>query len=640
MRTCPKCGAENLPVVESCQKCGVGLAAEPIRPPIGPGNTQPLSPVGAGSPGPLAQTLLFQGLSPEDTHAAQGTPDAAPPPLADPPAQPPNPAPGFGQTLVIQQPNLTGQGTPNAKTALPALGRTMLGIAPSGTAKPDASAGGAPHAPVPLARTMLGIAPGPAPSFDGTAPVNPYSQTGSNEPPHRTIQGVAPPGIAPLRPGVPKSPPSDSNSTGEASPLATLGVSPDESQVSPGPRTLNLRAAKKSSRAGLAAIAIAVALVGLGVGAFFFFKGPGSIDARAVLDAEGREWLEVGCKRCTDGTEVWLDAAQGTFKDGIARIHPPQSLRVGDNTLKLSIKAPDSYRQHNVSLNVRIQFRVRTDLTQLNGPVPRLGVIVQAVPKSTVSIDDRPVQLRGDSTASLSFDVTRELTGLDSKVRPLERRIRYAVAPPGASSQAGELVIRLGITPLWIEAPGGAITLEDPKFMLAGQTGEGARVTVDDRLLPVDVEGRFAQAMLVSSIGETTITVRAAAPDQAPRLFPIRIRRVASLAQEAVKVRTRATTSYAVIANDPQSKRGWEIALEGSVLEQTNLGYSTLVLFEAVSGCRKPPCLSRVVYRRPTQLSAGERVSVFGRVTGAVEGPQKGALIPEVLADFILSERR
>jgi hypothetical protein len=159
---------------------------------------------------------------------------------------------------------------------------------------------------------------------------------------------------------------------------------------------------------------------------------------------------------------------------------------------------------------------------------------------------------------------------------------------------------------------------------------------VGDRPITVDAAGRFAQMMNVSAPGETTIMLRATSKDSAPRLFPLRVRRVDSLAHEAERVRPRATSNYAAIAEQTESKRGWAVALDGSVVDARTENYSTVVVMDVQSGCTHAPCLARVSYGAPFSLARGDKFSAFGAVDGVVNGPRTGTLIPEIRADFLI----
>jgi hypothetical protein len=265
-----------------------------------------------------------------------------------------------------------------------------------------------------------------------------------------------------------------------------------------------------------------------------------------------------------------------------------------------------------------------------------MRVLIEAVPQSKVLVDAKPVALDARGHAEVTIDVSSELYGTDAGVRRIERKIPYSITTPGGAPASGTVELRIGIVPLTLDAPGDSITTDEPTFVLAGRTQKGATLAIGTRALPVDAEGRFAQTMSVSALGETTVTLRASAKDHAPRLYRIRVRRVASLAEEARALRATSTASYATIATDLQNKRGWKVAFDGSIVELGATSHATLLLLDVRSGCRKSPCIARVIYGRRVGFAPGERVSVFGRVEGEVDGPRSGSKIPEIVADFVI----
>jgi hypothetical protein len=221
----------------------------------------------------------------------------------------------------------------------------------------------------------------------------------------------------------------------------------------------------------------------------------------------------------------------------------------------------------------------------------------------------------------------------------LERKIPYVVTPPNGAPANGDVSVRIGVTPLVLQAPGPSIVIEGATFVLAGHTGKDATVSVEGRPITVDGTGAFAQMMSVSSLGETNIMVRADAKDQAPRLVPVRVRRVQSLAAEAAARRANATSDYSAVARDPDAQHGLAVALDGSVVEARVDAFTTVLLLDVKSGCAAAPCLARVSLGEKTPFKEGTAVSVFGSVTGAVEGPHQGTRIPAIFADFVLKGR-
>ena len=129
------------------------------------------------------------------------------------------------------------------------------------------------------------------------------------------------------------------------------------------------------------------------------------------------------------------------------------------------------------------------------------------------------------------------------------------------------MTLRFGIVPLRVDAPGDGIIVEGETFTLSGRTLKDGRITVSGRPITVDTEGRFAQLMNVSSIGETTIVVRAESKDHAPRLVRVRVKRVASLRDEAVVFDESATRSiHASMSLPRDASKGMSVALDGEVV--------------------------------------------------------------------------
>src|SRR5690606_2739773 len=290
----------------------------------------------------------------------------------------------------------------------------------------------------------------------------------------------------------------------------------------------------------------------------------------------------------------------------------------------------------SITLTVPVEYRVRAVTDGLLAPEPHLAVVVEALAGSQVVVAGKALALDAQGKARHVLDVSEELTGAEPTVRRLSREVPYAVTPPGGSPDTGSVTFQLGVVPLVVDTPGSAITLDDATFVLSGRTQPNATISVGNRRIPTDGDGRFAQVMSVSSPGETTIVVRATAPEHAPRLFPIRVRRVQSLEDEARQVRERALTSYRDVATGLEQRSGAEVALAGSVVEQRLQGYASTLLVDVKSGCANPPCLLRVLHGAPTGFESGAPSSVFGRVTRAVDGPRSGTKVPEVVTTFVL----
>ncbi|HEX6273706.1 MAG TPA: hypothetical protein VFZ53_11720 [Polyangiaceae bacterium] len=482
--------------------------------------------------------------------------------------------------------------------------------------------------------------PYPAPPGTSTMPgASTEPQPGSAVPGKKTIMGVALPGIAPLHPGMarPLEP------TQPAPPWSPLPSTPPPP---PAAETIDADAPGEPEKAKGRRIPVIAALIIVAAAALFtaagvvalLYRARGAISATVALGSDGHEELAVVCEGCDDGARVRFESSEAAFKGHRATLRLAKPLAVGDNKLPIVLERRAG-KPETVELVVPVEFRVRGDTTDLAKSPPAITIVAKAVRGSAVVIDGKAAVLRPDGTATLSVDVSRALTGADASQKTLEHRVSYTVTPPGSAPKRGEVVVRIGITPLVLQAPGDSIVLDSATFVLAGRTAKDGAVSVEGRAITVDPTGQFAQVMGVSAEGETTITVRAVAPDRAPRLVPVRVRRVASLAAEAERVRQQATGSYGAIAAPTDAQRGTLVLFDGTVLEARVESFTTVFLMETKSGCASPPCRLRVTWGSKSELVEGEPVTVFGTLSGAVEGPRSGTRIPSIAASFVTKRR-
>lgn len=383
------------------------------------------------------------------------------------------------------------------------------------------------------------------------------------------------------------------------------------------------------------AIVAAAALFTAAVMALWLYDPRGPLTAEIKLDASGREQLLLTCAKCPDTSSVRLGEASAKFVEQRAELPLNSPLVIGDNPIVLELERTPGKRE-SVELVVPVEYRVRADTSPLDEAKPRVRVVVQAVPGTTAVVDGQPVALGPDGTGSAEFDVSAALLGEAETVERLERSIPYAITPPGRATETGRVSIELGIPALTIDAPGDSVIIDTETFVLAGRTLRGAKVSVEGRPIAVDELGKFAQMMNVSAHGETTITVRASAPNQAPRLVPVKVKRVADLKPELEKIRATAVSSYAEIASDPESKHGVTVALDGTVIEARAEHFASVLLLDVKSGCPKAPCFAKVTYGARVPFANGERVTAVGKVSGSVEGPRANTLVPAVAAEFVI----
>jgi hypothetical protein len=471
--------------------------------------------------------------------------------------------------------------------------------------------------------------------------------------------GVALPGIAPLHPGVaqerdlPRGPaaPAPIPERAPAAPAAPAPprtqpvvqhpVSPDRSFAPAGeePSTLPASPPRRTRLPTGAIVLIAVAAI-LAVTAgivAFVWEAPHPMTARVVLDDRGGEALALTCDDCANGTTVSVGKSEAKFDSHHADVHLDKPLDIGVNDVSVAVHRPGIGRDEVVKLAVNVGYRVRGDLSGLAEDPPKARVVVHAIAGTAVVVDGRPVALDASGQGEHVLDIGSELEGPADTLVPFERRLPYTVTPAGGQPEQGEVTLRFGIVPLRVDAPGDGIVIEGQTFVLSGRTLKDGRISVGGRPITVDTEGRFAQLMNVSSIGETTMVVRADQKDRAPRFVRIRVKRVASLKEEAAQFRQKATSDYATIAAADE-KKGLEVALDGEVVEARIDGETTVLLLDVNRGCATAPCLARVIYGGRFETRRGAALGAFGHVHGAVDGPRTGVKIPEIAAEFLVPE--
>jgi len=344
----------------------------------------------------------------------------------------------------------------------------------------------------------------------------------------------------------------------------------------------------------------------------------------------------VSCSECPDGTTSEIDGEMTTFKGGKAKVTMKDPLKVGNNALSVSLLKPGDKHAETLELTVPVQFRVRGDLSGLADDPPTLRVSIQAIPGTSVVLDGSPLKLDAGGAGDYKLNVSEQLSGEAAEVARLEKKVPYTITPPEGQPQQGEVTMRASITALTLDAPGPSIVIDRANFMLAGRTQKGGSVSVSGRAITVDPAGRFAQLMSVSSAGETTINVRGSATDHAPRLVPVKIRRVESLLDEAKRLKGVSRTAFSDFAFNIDKKKGSTLLIDARVLESRTDSHTTVILANVASGCKQDPCLARVIYGAKLSLKKDEAITVSATVVGMVDGPRTGTKLPELQADFVV----
>ncbi len=521
--------------------------------------------------------------------------------------------------------------------------------APLPAAAPPVAGGQAPART--FGATMIGMAPptfappaAPESTFPSPPPAPPSSNADTAGAPRiasaqKTVLGVARPGIAPLNPGQPKSnPPPALVPPGPASaqvpqqaPAPWPVVAPPSSRGPSSPRRAS--PARISLGATLAIVGAAMLLV-MAVVAFFMLRGHGSVTARAVLDAQGKEVLELSCSECPDGTRVWIDTAPVTFRAGKATLTLQAQLKVGENPIVLVLERPGRSREE-IALALPIEYRVRGSTEGLAQETPQVSVLANVLAGTQLEIDGKPVTPDASGASRLDYDVSGDVTGPESTVKTLERVVPYKATAAGGSPQAGQVEVRIGITPLIVDAPGASITVGDKELVIAGRTAPGAVLKIGGRPVTLDAEGRFVGKVALA-VGDNTFIVRSTLQDHAPRLVKVAARRSDNLDRDAALARSMAQVSFQEVLSSPDASAGRTVWLEGSLFDARHDGYSSVLLLDVKEGCKKSPCLAKLIYGVETSYDKGRALKAFGRVIRFVDGPRTGERIPELRADLVV----
>ncbi len=657
MTTCPQCGATLLAQARFCGTCGLSIPEGPAPAPAPAPSSAPPKPA-FGS-----QTIVMPAIRGLSASTAAAAAAAAAPGAATSEGPAPGAGGGGASATMLGLPSpfaaLAPEAAPKANASATILGLaspfrdpaeaaagargrgagavTQLGVldprrslerpeaapeagAPRGAAALDGKATslGLGQAPVPSKATSLGLGPSAAPPG---APASGARNTPSLAD-RRTLPGVAVPGIAPVaggegrrRAGVPRR---------QAAAL--------EGAVREKVGRVERR---RGSAAGAWALGGAAVIAVGGIAAAFLVPGAAPLQAEVRLDEAGRDVLRVTCAKCPDGTK--LSAAGGATmatSGGAADVALGAPLKVGTNEVEVAVDRPGAGRDERITLTVPLAFRIGADLGALQEPAPAISVLVEALPGSAVTLQGRPVALDAEGRGREAFDVRAELRGPRADPTTLSKQIPYTVAPKGGRLETGSVDVRVGVVSLTLEAPGPRLVTDRPTFLLAGRAAKGAGVSVGGRALSVQPDGSFVQWMSISDEGTSEIEVRALAPPLAPRLVPVTVTRVRSLADEAKRREQLGGPGYAEVGAAPEASVGRALAWRGEVVEAASQGQRTVAVVSVRTGCESAPCLARVELPGPDAVARGDKVGLYGSVGGFA--PLRDGRVPEVAAEFFV----
>ncbi len=514
--------------------------------------------------------------------------------------------------------------------------RTMLGMAATDLGPPEIAPPNA-HALLPVQKTMIGVTMSSLPEAATPGPVDLRSQ-------HRTMLGVAIPGIAPTAQDATPAPRVPSQLKHTALGMMAPVVPPPAPAIVPRPKTLieePLPAppsiAQKRGVPALAVVAILAGVVAVlgAAGAYVAFRKDGrTLEAVPQLDEAGRESLKIACPSCPDGTSLVLGASSANVAAAAATLALPAPLSMGDNALVIRIDRPGGGRDEDVTVHVPVVYRVRADLTTLSARPPALTVRVEAIAGSDAKVDDKPLVLDATGRGAYAIDLSKETDGV-GEAKTFERTIPFVITPKDGAPQPGQLTLRAAIVSLALDAPGRELVTDRNSAAVAGQSRPGTSVHVDGQSVAVDAQGRFGVRVELPQMGERVLEVVASAPSRGPRIAKVKVIRVASLDAAAKELESASPLPYDAFGPDPASKVGKNAVVEGEIVDVRTGGGFAVMLVDTKRGCAKgATCLVRIVHGEDGSSLRGDVVRAYGRVLGSVTA--SGKTVPEIQGTLVL----
>lgn len=597
--TCPRCGETVETGASYCPSCGAASASgDPAEHDERPRSTAHGTLLGVPSPRPPAP-------SSQPAETAAGEKDAQPQPRPKPTkrtmlgmptvAQPPPPKPS--SEPAPQPPQRHGEG--GTKLGMPAAEPPPR----PQQASEDRAAGPPAAREAVKGRTMLGV-PAAAPPPD---PESPHPSP-------------AVPEDAPARPG---SFPAVGDAEWE--PRARRMAQIDAELPSRG---------SSGNAAGWIAGTLIVLLIAGGVAAYALWDEGPRVQAEVVRE-QGHEWLRLEVPGAQTGTKVRFGGQEKPLEAGRAKFElASDSLSVGDNLVSYDVVAADG-EVHSGSLTLDVPYRIRTDLSALNGPEPAVDVVVTARPGTRVTLDGQPLQLDAQGRAVQSIPLEPSAASRGS----IERTVRYRIEPPTGEPVVDELRIRLPLTSMQIDRPGLDVVTDQSRVEIAGAVGPSTQVKVEGERVEVQ-DGRFVHRYPLPEPGDYELQVVARAPGKAPYVQTLKIRRVRDLREAARDFQADADLRYARLAQNPALYRGRKVAFEGRVYNVDVQGGRSVLQLLARDCPEAQRCPLWVEHSAATDATVNTWLRVLGTVAGEQQFRSEAenvVTVPKIEARYLLT---
>lgn len=447
---------------------------------------------------------------------------------------------------------------------------------------------------------------------------------------NRTMLGVAAPAPDAAKPkGVPAA---KSNRTMLGQP-ATPAPSPQFAGEPAMPSDPNIPGLRKKSKVPWVGILIGLGLlVGIGAGGAWWMFGRGIELRAAIANSPEGEVLQVDVPGMAEGTKVRFQGREAVLEAGRATfVLAANDLQLGDNTLTVDVVSPDgSVEQGSVVLSVT--YRVRADLNSLQSEPPTLRILVDAKPGSTVTIDERNVELDGTGHGFVDLPIDPQ-----AEANVYERSISYHVVVDGEAA-TGTVETQVPFATLQVDRPGAVTVTDEARVELAGAAHPEATVTLEGTALQT-TEGRFVSHLDLAEVGEKEFTLVARRPGRAPRARVLRVQRVEDLEAHAANFPVDESLTYARITQNPESYAGQSAAFVGRVYN-VDVHQGKTVLQIVVRDCpRGQRCPMWVTFEGASSAENNSWVRVVGHIAGEQQfrSPNGQVLtVPRIDAMFVL----
>ncbi|MDW8245135.1 MAG: hypothetical protein RMJ84_01025 [Sandaracinaceae bacterium] len=394
-------------------------------------------------------------------------------------------------------------------------------------------------------------------------------------------------------------------------------------------------------RIALIAFAFLVITSFIAIGAWFLLGGGVTVQA-SIRQEGGKEYLHLQLKNTDPNALVKVGKEERRASKGVVDFpFDTSSLKVGENTLHVLVQSKG--KALNIPISLRLDHRVRTDLSGLLEDPPFIAVVVEALPGSKVSVEGNPVNLDQEGRGVHRFMLSEfQLPEKGS----WNHSFSYSITLPDGSKRDGSLSFRIPPIQLSIRQPlDGAIT-DRPSVKVIGRImrlkeGVNFDVRVNGNPVTVDGNGEFASEVALGPPSEEPypIDIVARSDRHLPRTIRVMVKRVPDLLREATNFNADSKITYAQLMNTPESIRGKRIVVEGKVYN-VDVQDGRGVLQILMQGCTPSTrCPLWVNYAPAEQIEKNTMVRVFG-VAAGLQGfrSQQGEdrIVPRIDATIVL----